>query len=224
MKKIKKILIIGDSNCMPKYSKSKKESLVVENIYTYLLKKKYKKHLFSEVVWGGVKTSMLINYSISYYKKWKPDFIIVHSGVNDVKTQLFSEKTNQKIFKISKILNLNNKKIKKNIFYNPKYLKYSGTNKASSFELLQQAKKIKKNFINSKIIWIGIHSNQNINKERPNTFKSVEIFNQKLKKFFKNNFIDNNFKDIYFRKDGYHLNHLGHKILFKKLSKLINLN
>jgi len=176
------------------------------------------------VIWGGVKTSMLIAYSINYYKKWKPDIVIVHSGVNDVKTQLFSDKTNQKIFKISKILNLNKKKIKDNIFYNPKYLKYSNTNKVSPFELLQQAKKIKKNFNNSKIIWIGIHSNRNINKERPNTFKSVAIFNQELKNFFKKNFIDNNFKDVYFRKDGYHLNYLGHKILFKKISKLINLN
>ena len=55
MKKIKKILIIGDSNCMPKYSKSKKDTLAVQNIYTFLLKKKYKNYLFSEVIWGGVK-------------------------------------------------------------------------------------------------------------------------------------------------------------------------
>lgn len=221
MKKVKKILIIGDSNCMPKYSNLKKESLDTERIYTFLLKKKYKNCLFSEVIWGGVKTSMLVNYSINYYKKWKPDFVIVHSGVNDVKTQLFSEKTNNKIFKISKIFNINRKKIKEKIIYNPNYLKFKNTNKVSPTELLREAKKLKKNFSKSKIIWIGIHSNKNINIERPDTFGSVSIFNEKLKKFFKRNFIDNDFKGIYFRKDGYHLNYLGHKILFEKISKLI---
>ena len=57
--------------------------------------------------------------------------------------------------------------------------------------------------------------------ERPDTFSSISIFNDHLKKLFKKNFIDNDFKDIYFRKDGYHLNHLGHEILFQKISKLI---
>ena len=221
MKKLYKILIVGDSNCLPKYSNSNKDRLPIESIYTFKLKKKLKKFLFSEVIWGGITTSMLINYAIGYYKQWKPDYIIVHSGVNDVKTQLFSEKTNQKIFKIFKIFNYNKKKFKNNIIYNPNYLKYKNTNKVSPTKFLLEAKKLKKNFKKSKIIWIGIHSNININKERPDTFRSTSIFNENLKKLFKKNFIDNDFKDIYFREDGYHLNQLGHKILFKKISKLI---
>ena len=64
-------------------------------------------------------------------------------------------------------------------------------------------------------------SNKNINKERPDTFRSVSIFNQKLKKLFDKNFIDNDFKYIFFREDGYHLNDLGHKDLYKKILKLI---
>ena len=39
MKKSYKILIIGDSNCLPKYSNSKQDSLPIENIYTHKLKK-----------------------------------------------------------------------------------------------------------------------------------------------------------------------------------------
>ena len=221
MKKLYKILIIGDSNCLPKYSNSKKEKLPLESIYTFKLKKKLKNFLFSEVIWGGITTSMLINYSIGYYKRWKPDYIIVHSGVNDAKTQLFSEKTNRRIFKMFKIFNYDQKKFKSNIIYNPSYLKYKNTNKVSPIKFLVEAKKLKKNFKKSKIIWVGIHSNKNINMERPDTFSSISIFNDHLKKLFKKNFIDNDFKDIYFRKDGYHLNHLGHEILFQKISKLI---
>ena len=60
MKKSYKILIIGDSNCLPKYSNSKQDSLPIENIYTHKLKKGLKSSLFSEVIWGGITTSMLI--------------------------------------------------------------------------------------------------------------------------------------------------------------------
>ena len=221
MKKLNKILIIGDSNCIPRFSKSKKDMLPLEKTYIFMLKKKLKNFLFSEVIWGGITTSMLINYSIGYYKHWRPDYIIVHSGVNDVKTQLFSEKMNQRIFRIFKMFSFNQKNFKTNVIYNPSYLKFKNTNKVSLIKFIEDAEKLKKNFKKSKIIWIGIHSNKNINKERPDTFRSVSIFNEKLKKLFDKNFIDNDFKYIFFRKDGYHLNHLGHKDLYKKILKLI---
>ena len=222
MKKLFKILIIGDSNCLPRFSKSKNERLPLEDTYIFMLKKKLKNFVFSEVIWGGITTSMLINYSISYYKQWKPDYIIVHSGVNDVKTQLFSEKTNQRIFKMLKIFNYNQRKFKTNVIYNPSYLKFKNTSKVSATKFFSDAKKLKNNFKKSKIIWIGIHSNRNINKERPNTFSSVSVFNEQLKKLFNKNFIDNDFKYFFFRKDGYHLNHFGHKDLYKKILKFIN--
>lgn len=216
-----KVLIIGDSNCMPHYSKLKKDNILPEKLYTHLLRKKYKNFFFKEVVWGGVTTSLLINYSINYFRKWKPDIIIVHSGVNDIKTQLFSENTNQKIFRIFKLFNIGKKVIKDNVLYNPEYLKFLSTNKVSYLKLLEDAKKLKKNFIKSKIIWIGVHTSKKIDKLRPNTFKSVEIYNKELKNFFKRNFIDNKFKKTHFTKDGYHLNCTGHEILLQKISKLI---
>ena len=114
MKKLYKILIIGDSNCIPRFSKSKKGMLPLEKTYIFMLKKRLKNFVFSEVIWGGITTSMLINYLIGYYKHWRPDYIIVHSGVNDVKTQLFSEKMNQRLFRIFKIFGFNQKKFKIN--------------------------------------------------------------------------------------------------------------
>lgn len=122
MKNFIKVLIIGDSNCMPRLSKSKKENLPPEKIYTHMLRNKYKDFLFKEVVWGGVKTSMLIDYSVNYYKRWQPDFIIVHTGVNDIKTQLLSEKTSYKIFKITNFLKLDKKKLRKKFCIIPNIL------------------------------------------------------------------------------------------------------
>ena len=72
--------------------------------------------------------------------------------------------------------------------------------KVNSTKFIEDAKKLKKNFKKSKIIWIGIHSNKNINKERPNTFSSVSIFNEKLKKLFNKNFIDNDFDNFFSEK------------------------
>ena len=222
MKNFIKVLIIGDSNCMPRLSKSKKENLPPEKIYTHMLRNKYKDFLFKEVVWGGVKTSMLIDYSVNYYKRWQPDFIIVHTGVNDIKTQLLSEKTSYKIFKITNFLKLDKKKIKEKILYNPKYIKYLNTNKVSPLNLSIEAKKLIKNFKKSKIIWIGIHSNRKINQERPHTYEAISKYNKEIKKYFNSNFIDNDLTNSSFTKDGYHLNHLGHKTLFKKVSYFFN--
>jgi lysophospholipase L1-like esterase len=172
---------------------------------------------------GGITTSMLINYPINYYKYWEPDFIIVLSGINDVKTQLFSETSNQRIFNMLKIFNYDQKKFKTNFVYNPKYLEYKNINKVNPIKFLEDANKLKKYFKKSKIIWVGIHSNKNIDKERPGTFRSISIFNEKLRKVFKKNFIENIFNEISFRKDGYHLNNLGHNILYKKILELIKI-
>jgi len=220
MKKSIKVLIIGDSNCLPHYSKKNIDNVLPEKNYTHLLRKKYKKFFFKEAVWGGVTSSLLINYSIRYYKKWKPNLVIVHSGVNDIKTQLFSEKTNQKIYKIFKWL-FNKKDIKEKLIYNPNYLKYISVNKVSNLKLLEVAKKLKKAFNHSKIIWIGIHSSNKIDDSRPNTYKSVKVYNKELKNYFKKNFIDNEFDKIDYTKDGYHLNSLGHKKLFEKINRII---
>ena len=44
---------------------------------------------------GGITTPELLNYSIPYFTNWKPDFIIVHSGINDTKSQLIRNNKSQ---------------------------------------------------------------------------------------------------------------------------------
>ena len=222
MKKLKRILIIGDSNCIPLYLKKKNQNVSFNEIYISKLKKKFPGAYYSEVIWGGITTSMLINYSINYYKNWQPEIIIVHSGVNDVKTQLFSDNTNQKIFKLLKIFNIKQKDLKSKLFYNPKFVRYSDKSKVKLSELIFEINKLKNNFKNAYIIWIGVHSNFKIDKERPNTFRNIKKYNQAIKEIFKGNFIDNDFSNNCFRKDGYHLNKKGHLSLYKKILSIIS--
>ena len=222
MKKLKKILIIGDSNCIPLYLEKKDQNVPINEIYISKLKKRIPGAYYSEVIWGGITTSMLINYSINYYKNWQPEIIIVHSGVNDVKTQLFSDYTNQKIFKLLKIFKIKQKDLKNKLFYNPKFVKYSDKSKVKLSKFISEINKLKNNFKKSYIIWIGIHSNFKIDKERPNTFKNIKKYNEAIKEIFKENFIDNNFNNNCFRKDGYHLNKKGHIDLYKKIISIIS--
>ena len=86
----KKILIIGDSNCLPKYNFDKKNQIILENTYLYRLKKKFHKFDFEQVTIGGITTLELINHAISYYGSWRPDVLIMHTGINDIKgTRIF---------------------------------------------------------------------------------------------------------------------------------------
>ena len=96
--KVKKVLIIGDSNCLPRII-SKKISVNLEDTYIFKLKKKLKSDKVEQVVWGGLTTTQLSNFAISYYQKWKPDFIIIHSGINDVKNQFISNNSLKILYK-----------------------------------------------------------------------------------------------------------------------------
>ena len=86
-KKIKKILIIGDSNCLPRYNADTKNVIALEDTYIFNLKNKLKNCHFEQVTLGGISTSELINHAIPYYLHWKPDILLLHTGINDTKSQ-----------------------------------------------------------------------------------------------------------------------------------------
>ena len=52
-KKIKKILIIGDSNCLPRYNADTKNVIALEDTYIFNLKNKLKNCHFEQVTLGG---------------------------------------------------------------------------------------------------------------------------------------------------------------------------
>jgi len=47
-----KILLIGDSNCLPKYGLAN-NSIGIEDIYTFKLQEKLNQHIIEKVLWGG---------------------------------------------------------------------------------------------------------------------------------------------------------------------------
>jgi hypothetical protein len=223
-KKTKKILIIGDSNCLPRYNADNQNIIELEDIYISNLKSRLKDYHFEQVTLGGITTSELINHAIPYYVSWKPDILLLHTGINDTKSQLTKGILLRLLNKIFSLLNFSKKDFKSKILYNPFFLKYLSQSKTDLNLFEKNVNKIKLLFSESKIFWLEIYSDETIDEERPNTKKNIEKFNYSIKKVLNENFIE--LKDLkqkkYFTKDGYHLNKNGHLELANKLIKIFN--
>jgi lysophospholipase L1-like esterase len=222
MKNIKKILFIADSNALPRIEN--KNFIRLEDTYVYKLKRFFRKKNFEieQVTWGGLQTSQLINFAVNYFVAWKPDYVVVHTGINDVKTQLLSASKSNKIIRILEILSIKKNFYKNNILYNNKLLKYHSLSKSSIGSFLETIKKLKSSFLNSKILWIGIHCDRRIDLQRFGTYKFINNYNELIKKEFLENFIKIDPKKKNLANDGFHLSKRGHLTLFKELCERIN--
>jgi len=220
---MKKILIIGDSNCLPRYNTVKKDIIKIEDIYIYQLKKKFRNFHFEQVTLGGITTPQLINHVVPYYVDWEPNIILMHTGINDTKSQLVRGKILNLIYRFTKFLNVSKKNLKSKILYNPSFLKYTSRSKTNIEIFEKNIDKIKLLFNKSKILWLEVYSDEKLDSKRPNTIKNINNLNLLLKKKFHKNFIKlaDLKKKKYFTSDGFHLNCLGHEYLTKKISNLI---
>ena len=223
-KKTKKILIIGDSNCLPRYNADIQNIIELEDIYISNLKRRLKDYHFEQVTLGGITTTELINHAIPYYVSWKPDILLLHTGINDTKSQLTKGILLRILNKIFSLLNFTKKDFKSKILYNPSFLKYLSQSKTDLDLFEKNVNKIKLLFSESKIFWLEIYSDETIDEERPNTKKNIEKFNYSIKKVLNENFIE--LKELkekkYFTNDGYHLNKNGHLELANKLIKIFD--
>jgi hypothetical protein len=223
-KKTKKILIIGDSNFLPRYNADIQNIIELEDIYISNLKRRLKDYHFEQVTLGGITTTELINHAIPYYVSWKPDILLLHTGINDTKSQLTKGILLRILNKIFSLLNFTKKDFKSKILYNPSFLKYLSQSKTDLDLFKKNVNKIKLLFSESKIFWLEIYSDETIDEERPNTKKNIEKFNYSIKKILNENFIE--LKELkekkYFTNDGYHLNKNGHLELANKLIKIFD--
>ena len=219
----RKLLIIGDSNCLPRYNSDSDDIITVTDTYVYHLQKKLKNFDIQTMIIGGITTPELLNYSIPYYTNWKPNFIIVHSGINDTKSQLIKNNKSQLIYRILSKFNINKKKIKEKFIYNKNIIRFKSTPKVSIEDLRQQVIKFKNLFDNAKILWLEIYSDEKIDQDRPNTSQRINDYNNMLREVLKNSFIElQEIKNISnFTSDGFHLNKSGQFLLFEKLIKII---
>ena len=164
-KKTKKILIIGDSNCLPRYNADNQNIIELEDIYISNLKSRLKDYHFEQVTLGGITTSELINHAIPYYVSWKPDILLLHTGINDTKSQLTKGILLRLLNKIFSLLNFSKKDFKSKILYNPFFLKYLSQSKTDLNLFEKNVNKIKLLFSESKMFWLEIYSDETIDED-----------------------------------------------------------
>jgi lysophospholipase L1-like esterase len=79
---MQKIMILTDSLGNPRSFPSW-EVFQVEETWPYLLKETFKQDVFWQLTLGDMTTAVLVNQPVAYLSHWKPDIIIVQSGIND---------------------------------------------------------------------------------------------------------------------------------------------
>ena len=182
-----KILFIFDSTGNPRSSYSKNTEEVYGPLSTYyeIVRNNFKDYTFSKISFGGVVTKKLINEAQAYYKDWKPDIIIVQSGINDCKPSILNEKKKEKLFS-----NIYLSILMKKIIYNTKILKYFASATTDENKFIRDINIFRKIFSGSKVYWIEISSSDNLENFFPNILKLKKKYNLILKKLFLENFIE----------------------------------
>lgn len=187
-----KIIILTDSTGCPRVS-PKSEIIDLEETYPYLFKKNFVGAKFWQLSIGNQTSQLLINQARGYLLNWKPDFIILGTGINDVRLEAFTEKTTNK-FLFSGKLSILNRFINK-FFYMPFLIKFLKKERVSEQEFVKSINSLKNTFKKSKIIWLEISCDDDYEKKRPGVLARKKLFNQRIKEVFHSGFLEIN-KDM----------------------------
>ena len=219
MKKFK-ILILTDSAANPR-SFPIEDKTELEDTYPYLLRKEFCESTFYQLSIGNVTTEDLLVQSISYLNHWNPDFIIIHSGINDCRPEAFYEYEKLIINKLTRRFY----HIMKKIVFSPKLIKFRQVYRVKKKDFEKSAKRLKSIFDKSNIFWLEICADENYEINRPGVNKRIKEYNRILKEIFGDNLINiaetmKNHKG--FNIDKLHWNIKGHKIAYEAIKDKIN--
>jgi lysophospholipase L1-like esterase len=162
-----------------------------------------------------VLTRKLLIQAQSYFKEWSPDVIIVYSGINDCKDK----------YPLKYLINFLPFSIKKNEEINSIiYSKLFSINDLNKLLFKKYIDIFCNIFSNSKIYFNEISCSEKILKRFPSAKKNQAICNDIIGKN-KNIFLIYNNQELNkikgFCEDGFHLNKVGHKLVFKNIYKKI---
>lgn len=222
----KRILILTDSIGNPQPYLGD-DSTSLEQTFPFLIKKDLKDTIFHQITLGHAMSSELISQARGYISSWKPEYIIMCSGINDATPVFFSEKEKKILFKyllINKIgRNLKNF-IKNKIFYNERILWLRSRTRENDKNFILNLKKFSNSFRNSKIYWYEIFVGEEEEMKKKNILGNIKYFNQILDDQddikvikVKNKLLINNG----IAKDNIHLNIAGHQTFAKSFLELI---
>lgn len=209
---MKKILVIGDSLCLPR---KKPEIVEYNDTWPYLLKNTNKFEIVQIAIGGGSIRDLY--EQTSYYKCYNPDIVIVQSGIVDCAPRALG-KIEREIINSSRILSA----IFNRFFPLNFVRRYRHVTLTRDDIFKQNAHQIIETFSGSKLIWIGIlpASNQ-YEKMLPGISNNIKKYNEIITseiKVFGASFIATDMMQMdLIMTDHHHLNKNGHKWIFERL-------
>lgn len=205
-----RILFLTDSLSLPR--ESEEENVSYEDTYIHKLRLRFPEYTIADSAIGGATIKDLYK-QVFYYKSFKPDIVILQSGIVDCAPRAyrsFGKKVLVKLGLISKLKGLTR--------FLRKYRGYTLT-KPTKFKFYLT--KISLDFKDAKLYSLGIlEAADAYEKKVPNIQRNVKRYNEILKS--NSTFIDNS--DVPFdaiMNDYHHLNAKGHQLIFGKLEQLI---
>lgn len=216
-----KFMILADSDGNPR-SFPPAEVFELEETYPYLIREHFKDSVFWQLCYGNLTTMKLVSQPIGYLTHWKPDVIIVQSGIADCRPEGFTDfqkeiitRSTWKFFKW----------IRKYVEH-PGWIKRRQIYRVSKSSFRKTLKVFKRVFPESKIFWLEIGTGPKYEQFRPGIERRLVEFNDIIKEVYGNDFVP--VRERLLAVDGYnaidqgHLNKKGHKELADILVERIN--
>jgi hypothetical protein len=174
-----KILILTDSAANPR-SFPPSMAVQLEETYPYLLRDAFDGAVFYQLSFGNVVTEDLVSQAIAYLTHWKPDFIVVQSGLADCRPEAFSEAEKALIRRLPDRLFGG---IKKHL-YHPAIVRRRQVHRVAPESFRKSARKLKMIFAKSRVLWLEISAGVAYEKERPGVGRRMAEYNRILRDVF----------------------------------------
>ncbi|MFV8346789.1 hypothetical protein [Flavobacterium sp. ZB4P13] len=205
-----RILFLTDSLGLPRDSP---ELVRFEECWIQIVKSNFPKFHFDQVSLGGATIDVLFN-QYDYHKQFEADLIILQCGIVDCAPRAFKKFENALLNSNSLFRFISNK------ILNKKVINYLRKNRGIQKTSLTDFERYLSSFrdLNCKIITIEIlPASIDYELQLPGIMRNIEIYNQKLKKYF-NTVELSNFEKGLVMSDFHHLNVVGNR----ELARVIN--
>lgn len=215
MTKNKRILVISDSLALPR---SKPEVTLYEDTYPYLLKRDFE---VLQISFGGGTIKEIVHQA-RYYRSYKPDYIVLQSGIVDCAYRAFPVFVDKGAV-YSKVLDLYRRALARII--PPRCLrkafKFRYT-KPLDFE--KSLCQLKEDFSEAKLLAIGIvPASKEYVELVPGIDKSIASYNAILEQIVGLGYINLlEMPSDGVMSDHHHINSIGHKYIYDEIIRLMN--
>jgi len=205
-----RILFLTDSLSLPRVNEE--EIVLYENTYLYKLREEFKNHLIVDSAIGGATIKDLYA-QVFYYKSFKPDMVILHSGIVDCAPRAYKN-VERKILRKLKLIN----KVKSLTRFLRKHRGYTLT-KPNKFNYYLSL--IGESFKSAPLYSLGIlNASDDYEIKVPGIKENIKKYNSILEKHTK--YINNtDISSDEIMGDFHHLNKNGHDLIYLKLSNII---